>query len=219
MVHENPTRVEARINRLRREIDEIDKYFYGGNQEKDRQSYMSMLEHKRDDMVRGTVLQLHTAIEELLTDELFAEILGTEHHKYGSKLHGTKGKALVRMLQGGGGLGFEMKLNFGVVAELLDEKTKERLSELNTLRNKCSHNWLLNVPARRKKGRGSVPRLLTFRGRDVHKVAVLKDVIAEYGNIYYRMLARRLRRDDIIRSARTRARRRSPAATTRRALI
>lgn len=207
--------VEARINRLQREIDEIDRYFYGKNEEKDRSSYMSMLEHKRDDMVRGAVLQLHTAIEELLTEELFAEILGTELHKYGSKLRATKGKALARMLKGGGSLGFEMKLNFAVVAELLDKKTKEQLGELNTLRNKCSHNWLLNVPASRKKRRGPAPRLLTFRGRDVHKVSVLKDVIAEYGNIYYRMLARRLKRDEIIRSTRERALRRSQVAANR----
>ena len=215
MVYKNAARLEARIRRLTAEIDEIDKFFYGRNDEQDRGAYLSMLEHKRDDFVRATILQLHTAIEDLLTHELFAEILGTEHMKYGAKLNSTKGRALARMLTGGGSLGFEMKLNFAAVAELLDKRTKEQLRELNTLRNKCSHNWLLNVPARRKKRRGPVPRLLTFRGRDVHKVEALKDVIAEYGDIYFRMLARRLKRDDIVRSARARALRRSRAAANR----
>ena len=36
--------------------------------------------------------------------------------------------------------GFEMKLNFAVVLGIVRTGTKDRLTELNTLRNKCSHN-------------------------------------------------------------------------------
>ncbi|MEW6438806.1 MAG: hypothetical protein AB1508_16735 [Pseudomonadota bacterium] len=201
---------ERKIKRLMREIKEIDEFFYGSNQDKDRHSYAAMLERKRDDAVRSAVLQLHTALEDLLTEELFAEILGTPHLKYKPKLRSVKGKALARMLKGGGSLGFEMKLNFAVVADLLDKKTRDQLSELNTLRNKCSHNWLLNVPLRRAKKGGPAPRLLTFRGRDVHKVEVLKDICREYGNIYYRMFSRRLYRDELLLSARKESRPQSP---------
>ncbi len=198
MISKSDRADERKIKRLTREIDEIDRSFYGSSKEKNWSSFAGMLERKRDDIVRGIVLQLHTAIENLLTEELFAEILGTKHLQYKRKLRSTKGKALNRMLTGGGALGFEMKLNFAVVAELLDKKTKDQLSELNTLRNKCSHNWLLNVPGRRA-GKG-LPRqrLLNFRGRDLHRAEVLRDLYAEYGNIFYRMFARRLYRDDLI---------------------
>jgi hypothetical protein len=46
------------------------------------------------------------------------------------------------MLHGGGSLGFEMKLNFALALRLINGTTKDRLIVLNTLRNKCSHNWV-----------------------------------------------------------------------------
>ena len=51
MVWENPLRVEAAIKRLTREIEEIDRFFYGHKGERDRLGYMGMLERKRDDLV------------------------------------------------------------------------------------------------------------------------------------------------------------------------
>jgi len=51
----NPRSTEAKIARLTREIAEIDEFFY---KVKDRLPYAGMLERKRDDMVRSTVLQL-----------------------------------------------------------------------------------------------------------------------------------------------------------------
>lgn len=66
-------------------------------------------------------------------------------------MRSTRGQALARLLTEPGSLGFDMKLNLAVVVGLFDAKTRDKLKELNTLRNKCSHRWLLNVPARRKK--------------------------------------------------------------------
>ena len=83
MVYENPKQVEKRIGRLTREIEEIDHFFYGFH--KDHFLYMGMLEFKRDDIVRSVVLQLHTSIEDLMTQYLFSEILGTEPWEDGKK--------------------------------------------------------------------------------------------------------------------------------------
>jgi hypothetical protein len=60
------TSVEIKIKRLTKEIEEIDAFFYKGNEEDDRSLYVGMLERKRDDIVRSAVLQMHTAIENLL---------------------------------------------------------------------------------------------------------------------------------------------------------
>lgn len=89
-----------------------------------------------------------------------------------------------------------MKLNLAVVVGLFDAKTRDKLKELNTLRNKCSHRWLLNVPARHKK-RQKGPRqpLLSFRGRNIHKLLVLTEFLHEYGNMHYDMLARELSKE------------------------
>jgi hypothetical protein len=69
--------IEAKISRLRREIAQIDASFYEANKANDRDLYAGMLERKRDDMVRSAVLQLHTAIEDVLTGLITCRILGT----------------------------------------------------------------------------------------------------------------------------------------------
>ncbi len=179
---DNPKTVEAKIKRLTREIEEIDQFFYKVNEIDDRASYAGMLERKRDDMVRSTVLQIHTAIEDLLNSYIAMNVLGNDRRRLS---HTHAGQALQKMLFGGGGLGFEMKLNLARALGLVSTKTKDRLAVLNTLRNKCSHNWLLKKPVRRgKRPVQKKPPLLLYEGRDLHNVATLEDFASEYGAIY-----------------------------------
>ena len=144
-----------------------------------------MLERKRDDMVRSTVLQIHTAIEELLTSHIAMSILGNDRRRL-SNTH--SGQALQKLLFGGGSLGFDMKLNLARALRLINTRTRDRLAVLNTLRNKCSHNWLLKAPVRRgKRPAQKKPPLLLYEGRDLHSVATLKDFADEYGGIYVKL--------------------------------
>lgn len=179
---ENPNRVEAAIKRLSREIEEIDNFFYQYKDE-DRLLRAGMLERKRDDMVRSIVLQLHTAIEDLLNGFISFQITGaTRRHRSQSA------RALRKILLGGGSMGFEMKLNLALALRLISSKTKHRLTILNGLRNKCSHNWVLNVPVRYgKRPAQRKPPLLLFEGRDLHGVAALKDFVKEYSGIYLKL--------------------------------
>jgi hypothetical protein len=161
-------------------------FFYLGNENEDRVLYAGMLERKRDDMVRAAVLQMHTAIEDLLNSMIICRILGVKPEERGSKQRSQGARALRKMLFGAGSLGFDMKLSFAVALGLLTERTREELTVLNTLRNKCSHNWLLKMPVR-KRPRQQKPPLLTYQGRDLHNVEALKDFTAEYGPIYYKL--------------------------------
>ena len=89
------------------------------------------------------------------------------------------------MLEGPRSISFEMKLNFAIVLRLFNSKTQERLIELNTLRNRVSHNWFLKAPQRRDKSpRQKKPPLLRYHGRDLHDVKVIKDFMSEYTKIY-----------------------------------
>jgi hypothetical protein len=134
---------------------------------------------------------------DLMTDSLLTEILGTPHRKSYKKMRSKRAQALARMLTGPASLGFDTKLNFAIVVGVISPKARDKLRELNTLRNKCSHHWLLNVAVRRgKKTRQPRPRLLSFRNRDLYKIPVLKDFLREYGLIYYNMLGRQFRRED-----------------------
>jgi hypothetical protein len=183
---EKPKSIEGAIKRLTREIEEIDNFFYKCNENNDRLLYAGMLERKRDDMVRSAVLQMHTAIENLLNSYITFQITGATRRRRSSRSQSAR--ALHRMLFGGGSLGFEMKVNLGLALRLINSKTKERLVILNTVRNKCSHNWVLKAPVRYgKRPAQKKPPLLLYEGRDLHSVAALKDFVSEYSGIYLKL--------------------------------
>jgi hypothetical protein len=86
-----------------------------------------------------------------------------------------------------------MKLNLAVALKIISPRLQERLMELNTLRNKCSHNWLLKRPVRYgKRPHQLKPPLLLYRQQDLHKVDGIQAFIAEYGTIYYRLFMKYL---------------------------
>jgi hypothetical protein len=184
----SPQPLEAKISRLTREIAAIDRFFYAINENEDRVLYAGMLERKRDDMVRATVLQLHTSIEDILNIGITCSVLNVKPENRMGKMRTRPARALRKMLFGAGSLGFDMKLNFAVALGLMNVTTQQQLMELNTLRNKCSHTWLLKRPVRRgKRPRQKKPPLLLYRGSDLHSVAVLEDFSGEYGAIYAKM--------------------------------
>jgi hypothetical protein len=166
--------------------------FYGPSEHDDRVAHAGMLERKRDDIVRSIVLQLHTSIEDLLNSHVTFRMTGAPGHSRQS-LRSESARALRKMLYGGGSIGFEMKLNLALGLRIITGKTKEKLVVLNTLRNKCSHNWLLKVPVRYgKRPAQKEPPLLLYEGRDLHGVANLKGFVHEYTSIYLKLLLKSL---------------------------
>jgi hypothetical protein len=100
----NPKSVETRIVRLKQEIGQIESFLYDLDAQKERMGVAALLEHKRDDLVRAAVLQIHTAIEDLLTQIILYCALGITKEKYKNRLRSDKAKAFRRMLYGGGSL-------------------------------------------------------------------------------------------------------------------
>ncbi len=184
---ENPKRVQKAIKRLSNEIEQIDAMVYAPGQN-DQVLVAGMLERKRDDMVRSAVLQLHTSIEDLLTQLILYCLLGITDNKQRHRLSSQKGKAFRRMLYDRESLGFDMKLNFAVGLGLITPAGRKQLMELNTMRNKCSHHWILNQAVRRGKRPAQLkPRLLTWRNQDLHKIAVLRQFFSEFSLVYLRL--------------------------------
>ena len=70
-----------------------------------------MLERKRDDRVRSVVLQMHTAIEDILNDLMKCRILGIPPDERHRKTRSKSARALHKLFVGGGSIGFERKLN------------------------------------------------------------------------------------------------------------
>jgi hypothetical protein len=97
------------------------------------------------------------------------------------------------MIMSAEGLGFEQKLDLAVALRIFNEKRRKRLGVLNTLRNKCSHYWLLKVPVRRgRRPRQLKPPLLLYETRDLHQVDTFKAFLTEYGPIYINMFLKYL---------------------------
>jgi hypothetical protein len=187
---DNPKRVEAAIKHFAREIEEIDRFVYKSNEHDDRVLYAGMLERKRDDMVRCAVLQLHTAIEDVLDQLLIFKLTGaTRRHRR----RGQTASAVRSMLVGGGSVGFDRKLVLALALRIITPRARDRLQVLNGLRNKCSHNWILKAPVRHGKRPGEKkPPLLRYEGRDLHTVAALEDFVREFGDIYVKLWAKSL---------------------------
>lgn len=138
--------------------------------------------------MRSTVLQLHTAIEDVLNDIIICKVLGATPSTRARKMLTARGKALHKLLFSAEGYGFDMKLNFAIAIGALTEVSKKKLAELNTLRNKCSHNWLLKRPIRRgRRPLQKKPPLLQFKGKDLHNVETLEEFCGEFGALYARM--------------------------------
>ncbi len=71
---------------------------------------------------------------------------------------------------------------------LLSPSEYRSLSKLNTIRNRCSHNWGLNQFIRRKVRPSKKKRpLLEYEGRNLFIIDVFQDFIAHYGRLYYRL--------------------------------
>ncbi len=81
-----------------------------------------MLERKRDDMVRSAVLQLHTAIEEILNSHISLRITGRDLVK--QKGSSQSARAVRKMLYGGGSIGFEMKLTLALALKVINAKAR-----------------------------------------------------------------------------------------------
>lgn len=182
-------RLRRKIARISKEIEDIDGFFYNIKDDDLAQVY-GMLERKRDDMVRSTVLQLHTAIEDLLDSWLKSYLLGVPPQQRKTRAR-RRGRVADDLLKGGRALGFDAKVRLLVAVGLIRKPLHSKLETLNQLRNKCSHNWLLSARIRR----GIKPHLpkrplLQYDGRDLHKIPALKDFVRDYGQIYFRLFLR-----------------------------
>jgi hypothetical protein len=175
--------IKRKIARLKREIEKIDAFFYANTLNETDLAWT--LELKRDDMLRAIVLQLHTATEDLLNIRTMNRILAARGRR---STRNYAARALWKVFHGPGSVGFDAKLNLALAIGVIDPKMKERMVELNSLRNKCSHNWRLKVLRRRgKKPAQKKPPLLIYRGEDLHKAAVLEKFGQEYTGLHLKL--------------------------------
>jgi hypothetical protein len=186
-----PRRIEATIRRLTKQIEALDRLFNGVNAKGDRFLYAGMLERKLDDFVRGAVLQMHTAIEDLLTGAIRTSLLGVRprHRKAVARaIRTVRGRTTFEFLDGPQSLGFAQKVRLARALGIIRTRVGKQLGDLNKMRNACSHHWVLNVRIRRNvRVRKQKPPLIAYRGQNLHRPSVFEEFIGEYSGVYLRL--------------------------------
>ncbi len=189
--------LKRKISRLTKEIADIDESFYQVEKDGELGQHAAMLERKRDDIIRGAVLQVHTSIENVLTSMIICTVLNVSIRRRVRAMSTKRGKALRKLLASAEGFGFDQKLDLAVALGIINEKRRKRLAILNTIRNKCGHHWLLKEPVRRgRRPKQLKPPLLLYEGQDLHQVKTFNEFMAEFGPLYARLFVEYLDRHD-----------------------
>lgn len=163
------------IHNLLHPVDDPDSYFNLRN-----------AESQKEDAVRGLVLHLALAMENILDDLYLRAFLGYRPAINARRPRGKRARILEGILK----LNFSRKLDLARDTGLITKKQYAKLDALRALRNKCAHNWQLDVIQKRGKRRrpGAQPlptkRLLEHEGKNLFDIGVLKDLLTQYGPIY-----------------------------------
>jgi hypothetical protein len=182
-------RLERKITLISGEIQTIESALYAAPKG-DLEGQHFLLQQKRNHAVRGVVLELQLSTEDLLNAWLKSFFLRCKPWKVrqAERRSPKLARALDQLLAGSGSLNFERKLDLTEGTGLISKGTRKKLSKLYSIRNKCSHYWLIDLPVRRNIQRNQPKRrLLEYENRNLFDTAVLKDFVKEYGRIYYNL--------------------------------
>lgn len=186
---ESEAYVRRRIRELRREIDALEKQFFAPH-EKSLFGERWALERKKENLVRLIVIEMHLSIESLITDAII-EYLSPSRRQRLESARSLKTRELYELLEGGQAIRFPAKLTLARALKIVTAPEVKRLLLLNTLRNRCSHHWTLNVVRRWKVKRKSPKKpLLDYEGRSLYGVQNLDQFTSDYAGIYLRLFHR-----------------------------
>ena len=122
------------------------------------------LKRKRDHLLRSIVLELHLSIEDIITGAIGNALLR------GRLIRSPVGHTIRDLLQDDHPIGFRHKLMLARAMGLITPTGLKDLSELNSIRNRFSHNWSLNKTTRRKTKRSKPKKpLLRWRVKNLYK--------------------------------------------------
>jgi hypothetical protein len=168
-------------SKISSDIARIEKSFFETDVSDLTQRYF-MLRRKREHLLRSVVLELHLSIENIITGALGNALLK------GRPIRSPSGHALRDLLEDEHSIGFRHKLLLARSMDLITRNEFADLAELNTVRNRCSHTWLLNKVTRRKL-KPSKPKkpLLRFRGTDLYDTNAFLEFTGLFERHYLRL--------------------------------
>lgn len=157
-------------------------HFYGFDRVGDSDRYLQA-EAFRQDVYRLIVLQFHLSIEELLKSLIYDALPTRQTFTVKQNIEYLKG------------LNSRNAIDLAARLGLISKKGFEVLTQLNSIRNKMSHNWTVHsYRMRRQPGSGKRRRAyqVEFNGKNLLQLQVMKDeFIPLYSGVYLEFFAAR----------------------------
>lgn len=179
-----PVQYGAKCDRLTKEIERLVSALYNTSADDDRLRYENLKTYRVEAM-RSFILYLHLAIEDLLRALLFDFIK--------KQNRALTRKATIKITR-------EMTsaelVHWCGRFKLITTPVYRRLLDLNGIRNRCAHNWVLDIPrfqnvgprGRRRRKRISV---VIYENRNLlNRHVFLNSFCRIYGKIYTDILGR-----------------------------
>jgi hypothetical protein len=175
---------QRKIAKITADIARIEQSLFRA-QDPDLDQRYHELTRKREHALRGIVLELHLSIEDLLTGAVGNALLR------GRLIRSPIGQTIRDLLEDDRPLGFRHKLMLVRSFNLVTAKEFAELTELNTVRNRCSHNWSLKKLTKRKIKPSRPKRpLLRWRGTNLYKTEEFLTFVRVYAQHYVKLWLR-----------------------------
>jgi hypothetical protein len=182
-------RIDSKIRQALKEVERIQSILHPVDH-KDQRLSLYHAHNRKEDAIRGSVIHINLAMEALLDDLFRRFFLGYRpNSKKPRRPKGKRAKELDELLDGR--LSFDTKLRLARIIGLISKRQAEKLAQLNKLRNKCAHNWNLDV-AQRKRESQRANRLLEYNGQNLFKIDALESLFKESGPVYLSMFGKLL---------------------------
>jgi hypothetical protein len=175
---------KRQIAKISADIARIEKSFFETNTIDLDQRYYE-LQRKREHLLRSIILELHLSIEDVITGAIGNALL------QGRLIRSPAGHAIRDLSEGQHSIQFLHKLMLARSIKLITPTESTDLSDLNTIRNRCSHSWLLNKVTRRKIKRSKPKkRLLRYRGANLYETKAFLEFVGHFSRCYVRLWLR-----------------------------
>jgi hypothetical protein len=184
-------RIEREINKVLQEVERIHSFLHPLGDPDPKQN-LFQARSRREDAVRVTVLQMSLAIEDLL-DSLFWRVFAG--HDPNSRRRSSKKRGVARELDElleSGRLGFEAKIKLARILRIVTKDQYGKLSQLRSLRNRCAHEWMLDIVRKRARKPRPGKRLLEYEGQNLFDIKILERFMHVYSRIYLKLFDRYL---------------------------
>lgn len=176
--------LKQKITKITADIARIEESFFTADKDDLGQRYFE-LQRKREHLLRSMILELHLATEDIITGAVGNALLR------GRPIRSPVGQTIRDLLQDERSLGFLHKVMLARTLGIVTLAQFNDLIELNTVRNRCSHNWQLNRLIRRKLKPTKPKRpLLRWRGRNLYETDAFLDFIGYFTRHYLRLWLR-----------------------------